>query len=130
MANTSDVVNIREGSMLLHVAYEAIGVILICNAYLTISILQYTKVSESDSLTFDGFVSQVGGQLGLFMGASILSIVQAFTYCLFSFCRHGDPTNDRQISDDDARANEYYGMNTAWHSVLCETTVLRYRILF
>ena len=40
------------------------------------SFLQYTKIEEEDSLTFDQFVSQIGGQFGLFLGASIVSVVQ------------------------------------------------------
>ncbi len=33
-------------------------------------------------MSLDGFISQVGGQLGLFLGVSIISIVQLITYLL------------------------------------------------
>ena len=50
-------------------------------------IFQYYEVNEHLSITFDGLISQIGGQFGLFLGASIISIVQIFAYLIHRFCK-------------------------------------------
>jgi Amiloride-sensitive sodium channel len=40
--------------------------------------VQHTVVEQFPSVTTDGFIGQIGGHLGLFLGASLISLVQYF----------------------------------------------------
>ena len=37
---------------------------------------KYTLISQKPSLTFDGLLAALGGHMGLFIGASVLSLVE------------------------------------------------------
>ena len=47
--------------------------------------LKITKVEQVPAYTFDELLSNVGGQLGLFLGASLLTMGEFIDY-LFRFC--------------------------------------------
>jgi hypothetical protein len=48
---------------------------------------QYMDVSQQIAISFDGFISQIGGICGLFLGASIISFVQIAWFFARKCCR-------------------------------------------
>ncbi len=40
------------------------------------------EIEQISVLSADYFISQVGGQLGIFLGASLLSLIQILLFCL------------------------------------------------
>lgn len=44
--------------------------------------LDYSIVNEVPVITFDTLISNIGGNLGLFIGISILSIMELFEYVI------------------------------------------------
>ncbi|KAI6169977.1 hypothetical protein M3Y97_01167700 [Aphelenchoides bicaudatus] len=57
--------------------------------------LQYEHVREFSTITISGLISQVGGQLGLYLGLSIITLLQIVIYCVKMIarflCRHLRP---------------------------------------
>ena len=47
--------------------------------------LQYTQIRQEVAISVDGFLSQIGGHLGLFLGSSVLSLCQLVLFTL-NFC--------------------------------------------
>ena len=50
-------------------------------------VLQYTKIQQIEAFTFVGLVSNLGGQLGLFLGASLLTMGEILDYLFHSWYR-------------------------------------------
>ncbi|KIH61652.1 hypothetical protein ANCDUO_08070 [Ancylostoma duodenale] len=42
----------------------------------------YEEYVETEMLSLPGFISQIGGQLGLFLGTSIISLIHVIYYLL------------------------------------------------
>lgn len=48
----------------------------------------FEKYEEVRTTTFPGFVSQIGGQLSLFLGISIVTVAQFAVHAIFAFYRY------------------------------------------
>lgn len=78
---------------------------------------QFTQVYQTPAQTVEGTVSQVGGQMSLFLGASVLSLIHAVVYLLnkvFYCCRGNEVDEDN--SDKDKK-------NDDWSSAVTDVTV-------
>ncbi|VDK43059.1 unnamed protein product [Anisakis simplex] len=78
--------------------------------------LQYEQITEVHTLTFFGLLAQIGGQLSLFLGASIMSMIQLLLMLAIlskrSFLRHqvapqeNDETSKKRIFEQGSEASE------------------------
>lgn len=90
--------------------YSEIEKKFVKNSYVIVTITYPTEngifvVSDEDALSWEEFVSSVGGLLGIWMGASILSYVQILHLC---FCGDCDCTN--LSKEKDKTTNEAKGL--------------------
>ena len=97
---TNESLRIKQDGINLMLAYDSMHVSWYCaNVYVQQTTpFQFVEITEAESLTVDGFIAQIGGQLGLMLGASVLSIVQAIvlTVHLLFFGNKQDKTPKTQ----------------------------------
>jgi uncharacterized membrane protein len=73
---------------------------LVLNIYY--SSLAYTKISETQALKLDQLISAIGGNMGLFVGMSVLTICDfiQLILCIFYTLITGKYENSKQVKPE------------------------------
>ncbi len=72
------------------------------------------EIEQISALSVDGFISQIGGQLGIFLGASLLSVIQMLLFCLET-CYDRIAKRSRGSDVSQAKSDEKDADDTCWH---------------
>lgn len=68
----------------------------IAQIYLFYGMMGYLNLDEFQTLTFDGVLSAIGGNMGLYLGASMITVFQAILVCFGCTKRHWLERNQRK----------------------------------
>ncbi len=77
----------------------------------------YTEVSQLSAFTFEALVSNIGGALGLWTGASVITLIHAIYFCCFlSFPKPEVEESNwrRSISQDNWCVSQDRGQNLSY----------------
>ena len=55
--------------------------------YIDFKEFAYTEITQNKEYPADSLFGEVGGQLGLFLGASLMTVVEMLDFILVSFCQ-------------------------------------------